>query len=140
MLERYINRVAEHRFSQQVLPIIHTLFSNLKAWLVGTHHGVSKKHVPRYLREWNYRFNRRWGVGQMEDFLLRRAATRGTITYRELVNGEATAGSPAVRTTNDPPLLLPLPPSVPMPAKAPGKPRTKRPRQRPRKRSRKADA
>jgi hypothetical protein len=31
-------------------PIIHTLFSNIKAWLVGTHHGVSAKHLPRYLR------------------------------------------------------------------------------------------
>ena len=40
-------------------PIIHTLFSNIKAWLVGTHHGVSAKHLPRYLREWSYRFNRR---------------------------------------------------------------------------------
>jgi hypothetical protein len=36
-----------------------TLFSNIKAWLVGTHHGVSAKHLPRYLREWSYRFNRR---------------------------------------------------------------------------------
>jgi hypothetical protein len=25
----------------QFFPIIHTLFSNIKAWLVGTHHGVS---------------------------------------------------------------------------------------------------
>jgi transposase-like protein len=95
------------------LPIIHTLFSNLKAWLIGTHHGVSKKHLPRYLREWNYRFNRRWGVGQLEDFLLRRAATRGTITYRDLVDGQAQAGSPALRTTTEAQLLLPLPPPVP---------------------------
>ena len=27
----------------QFFPIIHTLFSNIKAWLVGTHHGVSAK-------------------------------------------------------------------------------------------------
>jgi len=96
------------------MPIIHTLFSNVKSWIAGTHHGVSKKHLPRYLREWNYRFNRRWGVGQLEDFLLRRAATRGTITYRQLVNGEATAGSPALRTTKEAQLLLPLPPPVPL--------------------------
>ena len=30
----------------EVFPIIHTLFSNIKAWLVG----VSAKHLPRYLR------------------------------------------------------------------------------------------
>jgi hypothetical protein len=28
----------------EFFPIIHTLFSNIKAWLVGTHHGVSAKH------------------------------------------------------------------------------------------------
>src|SRR5260370_1360056 len=43
----------------EFFPIIHTLFGNIKAWLVGTHHGVSAKHLPRYLREWSYRFNRR---------------------------------------------------------------------------------
>jgi hypothetical protein len=43
----------------QFFPIIHTLFSNIKAWLVGTHHGVSARHLPRYLREWSYRINRR---------------------------------------------------------------------------------
>jgi hypothetical protein len=37
----------------QFFPIIHTLFSNIKAWLVGTHHGVSAKHLPRYPREWS---------------------------------------------------------------------------------------
>jgi hypothetical protein len=29
----------------EFFPIIHTLFSNIKAWLVGTHHGVSAKHL-----------------------------------------------------------------------------------------------
>jgi hypothetical protein len=33
----------------EFFPIIHTLFSNIKAWLVGTHHGVGAKHLPRYL-------------------------------------------------------------------------------------------
>ena len=35
----------------EFFPIIHTLFSNIKAWLLGTHHGVSNKHLPRCLRE-----------------------------------------------------------------------------------------
>src|ERR1700752_1761645 len=30
----------------EFFPIIHTLFSNIKAWLLGTHHGVSAKHLP----------------------------------------------------------------------------------------------
>ena len=70
-----------------VLPIVHVLFSNVKSWLNGTFHGVSAKHLPRYAREWNYRFNRRRRIADLAGFLLRRAATRPTITYRQLVDG-----------------------------------------------------
>ena len=76
-----------------MLPIVHVLFSNLKAWLNGTFHGVSAKHLPRYAREWNYRFNRRRRIADLTDFLLRRAATRPTITYRQLVDGAQINGA-----------------------------------------------
>ena len=76
-----------------VLPIVHVLFSNVKAWLNGTFHGVSSKHLPRYAREWNYRFNRRQRIADLTDFLLRRAATRPTITYRQLVDGAQINGA-----------------------------------------------
>jgi len=80
-----------------VLPIVHVLFSNVKTWLNGTFHGVSAKHLPRYAREWNYRFNRRRRIADLTDFLLRRAATRPTITYRQLVDGTQIHGaSPAL--------------------------------------------
>ncbi len=75
------------------MPIIHKLFSNIKVWLNGTHHGVSVKHLPRYLREWSYRFNRRGRIGQLDGFLLRRAVGRGTITYEELVGGKLVEGA-----------------------------------------------
>src|SRR5437660_509821 len=32
----------------EFFPIIHTLFSNIKAWLVGTHHGVSANPLPAH--------------------------------------------------------------------------------------------
>lgn len=38
---------------------IHRAFSNLKTWLNGTHHGVSKKHLQAYLNEYVFRYNRR---------------------------------------------------------------------------------
>jgi len=38
---------------------IHRVFSNLKTWLIGTHHGVSPQHLQAYLNEYTYRFNRR---------------------------------------------------------------------------------
>jgi transposase-like protein len=74
-------------------PIVHILFYNIKCWLVGTHHGVSTKHLPRYLREWSYRFNRRGKIGRLDHFILRRAVNRATITYDELVAGARPAGA-----------------------------------------------
>lgn len=78
-------------------PIIHTLFSNIKAWLVGTHHGVSAKHLPRYLREWSYRFNRRNLTDGLDGYLIRRAVECATITYNQLTAGAMPGGANRVR-------------------------------------------
>lgn len=75
--------IASGEAAGEHLPLVHTIFSNLKAWLNGTHHGVSKKHLHRYLREWNYRFNRR--NGPVADFVLNRLANNQTVTYAALV-------------------------------------------------------
>ncbi len=77
-------------------PIIHTLFSNIKAWLVGTHHGVSAKHLPRYLREWSYRFNRNLPDG-LDSYLIRRAVEGATITYDQLKAGSIPGGANRIR-------------------------------------------
>jgi len=74
-------------------PIVHILFSNIKAWLVGTHHGVAAKHLPRYLREWAYRFNRRNLPEGIDGYLIRRAMECATITYDELVKGHMDKGA-----------------------------------------------
>ena len=46
--------------ADQHLPMIHIVFGNLDAWLLGTHHGVSSKHLQGYLNEFVFRFNRRF--------------------------------------------------------------------------------
>jgi hypothetical protein len=47
--------------AEEYLPIVHLVFSNLKAWLQGTHHGrVEPKHLQTYLNEFTFRFNRRF--------------------------------------------------------------------------------
>ena len=44
--------------------MIHIVFGNLDAWLLGTSHGVSAKHLQAYLNEFTFRFNRRfWPMG-----------------------------------------------------------------------------
>ncbi len=47
------------RETGQVVPIAHRVISNLKAWLIGTHHGVGRPHLQADLDEFVFRFNRR---------------------------------------------------------------------------------
>ncbi len=60
----YLHTAVPERGDTQVaetfLPIIHLVFSNLKTWLRGTHHGVSPRHLQAYLNEFTFRFNRRF--------------------------------------------------------------------------------
>ena len=50
----------EKERAMDILPHIHIAFSNLKTWLLGTHHGsVQKQHMQAYLNEFAFRFNRR---------------------------------------------------------------------------------
>jgi len=44
---------------------VNTALGNIKAALVGTYRAVREKHVPRYLAEFEYRFNRRYDLGEM---------------------------------------------------------------------------
>ena len=41
--------------AEQFMPMIHLVFSNLKTWLNGIHHGVSAKHLQAYLNEFTFR-------------------------------------------------------------------------------------
>jgi len=46
------------------LPMIHLIVSNLKRWLMGTHKGAGlPHHLPAYLNEFTFRFNRRYWRG-----------------------------------------------------------------------------
>jgi hypothetical protein len=73
----------------KILPWSHIVFGNLKNWLRGTFHGVSGKHLQRYLEEFVYRFDRRWREGEMFGFVLRRAVQGKPLSYGCLVTAEA---------------------------------------------------
>jgi transposase-like protein len=72
------------RQAAERLPWAHTVFGNLKTWLRGTFHGVSAKHLQRYLNEFVYRFDRRWREDQLFAFVLRRATHAGPLPYYRL--------------------------------------------------------
>lgn len=50
----------DKQVAETFLPIIHLVFSHLKTWLRGIHHGVSPQHLQAYLNEFTFRFNRRF--------------------------------------------------------------------------------
>ncbi len=70
-----------------VLPHVHRVFSNLKSWLIGTHHGVSRKHLAAYLNEFTYRFNSRWSREEAFQALLGLGAWQRGPTYKALYSG-----------------------------------------------------
>jgi transposase-like protein len=55
----HVRVVGTGQLAHKKFPHIHRIFSNLKTWLTGTHHGVEPKHLPSYLDEYVFRFNRR---------------------------------------------------------------------------------
>ena len=54
-----LERAGYNHIVTKQLTHIHRVFGNLKTWLRGTHHGVSKQHLQAYLNEYTFRFNRR---------------------------------------------------------------------------------
>jgi transposase-like protein len=74
--------------AEEFLPIIHLVFSNLKTWLGGTHHGVSAKHLQAYLNEFAFRFNRRFYPFNAFRSLLGIAGEVDAPTFAALYSGE----------------------------------------------------
>jgi transposase-like protein len=74
--------------AEDFLPIIHLVFANLKTWLIGTHHGVSAKHLQAYLNEFTFRFNRRFYPFNAFRSLLGIAGGAESPTFAELYSGD----------------------------------------------------
>jgi len=79
------------RASAQLLTFkwVNTVLGNIKNTLRGTFHAISRKHVPRYLAEFEYRFNRRFDLPRMIDRLLFIALRTPPMPYRFLKMAEA---------------------------------------------------
>ncbi len=73
---------------EEFMPIVHLIFSNLKTWLNGIHHGVSAKHLQAYLNEFTFRFNRRFYPLNAFRSLLGIGGTVEAPTFAELYSGD----------------------------------------------------
>ena len=83
-------KVGGPKNASKLLPQAHRTFSNLKTWLKGTHHGVSAKHLPHYLNEFVFRFNRRRTPRAAFQSLLGLTAQHAPTTYQMLYAAEPT--------------------------------------------------
>ena len=94
------NRLAAHGYAHDPLAIqgdqtkseahmamIHIVFGNLDAWLLGTHHGVSPQHLQAYLNEFTFRFNRRFWPMSAFNAVLGIATRVKAPTYAALYDG-----------------------------------------------------
>jgi len=63
---------------------LNTVIGNVKNALRGTYHAISEQHLPRYLAEFCYRFNRRFQLGAMVDRLVYTALQTQPIPQRLL--------------------------------------------------------
>jgi len=83
-------RIIEGRgegFSNSV-PHLHHTIGNLKAWLAGTHKGVSRLHLAAYLDEFVFRHNRRLNLAAAFQTLLGLGTTREPTTYATITGAK----------------------------------------------------
>ena len=63
---------------------VNTILGNINRSLRGTYHQLSSKHLPRYLAEFSYRFNRRFSLREMFPRLAFVALRTAPMPYRVL--------------------------------------------------------
>jgi transposase-like protein len=63
---------------------VNTALGNIKAVFTGTYRSINSKHVPRYLAEFEYRFNRRYDLAAMIPRLTWAATRTPPMPYRLL--------------------------------------------------------
>ena len=63
---------------------VNTALGNIKAAITGTYRSINSKHVPRYLAEFEYRFNRRYDLAAMIPRLSWAAVRTPPMPYRLL--------------------------------------------------------
>jgi len=67
---------------------VNTMIGNVKNAMTGTYHAINHKHLPRYLAEFCYRFNRRFDLRHMMPRFVFVAATTSPMPLRQLVLAE----------------------------------------------------
>ncbi len=78
----------QRKEASNLMPRVHRIASLLKRWLLGTHQGaVAPRHLPYYLDEFTFRFNRRKSKSRGKLFfrLMQQAVNTPPATYDTMV-------------------------------------------------------
>ena len=70
LADNYTHQAEDFDPNSEHLKWLHRIIGNAKAFINGTYHGTSSKHLQMYLSEYCYRFNRRSFGGEIFDRLL----------------------------------------------------------------------
>jgi transposase-like protein len=81
--QHHAPRVTPPAKAGEWLPWVHVVIGNLKAFLLGTYHGVSPTYLQEYLNEFCYRFNRRQWEAQLPHRLLNICIAHKPLTWAE---------------------------------------------------------
>ena len=108
--ERRSQRAARARGEDpgELLPNVHRVASLAKRWLLGTHQGsVDEAHLPAYLNEFVFRFNRRRSHSRGLVFyrVLELAAGHDPVRFQDLLAGKKPRPAPATWGLGHPPSL-----------------------------------
>ena len=83
--------------AHELLPAVHRVAALVKRWIDATHQGgIQEEHLPAYLDEFTFRFNRRRSraPGMLFYRLIQATLNAPTTTYREIAQGLVTKGTP----------------------------------------------
>jgi transposase-like protein len=82
---KFWHKYAVFNADSVMLRWLHTVIGNSKSFVLGTFHGLGKKHLQRYLDEYCYRFNRRHMEGGIFPKLLLAVAQSTTLRFTDLI-------------------------------------------------------
>src|SRR6185437_1294427 len=108
--ERRSQRAARARGEDpgELLLNVHRVAALAKRWLLGTHQGsVDEAHLPAYLDEFVFRFNRRRSASRGMVFyrVLELAAGHDPVRFQDLLTGKKPRRAPVARGWGHPPSL-----------------------------------
>ncbi len=64
---------------------VNTMIANVKTAIIGIYHAIQHKHIPHYLAEFCYRFNRRFQLERLLPRLVYVALRTPPLPYRLLI-------------------------------------------------------